>query len=324
MKKIFLICFIILFLNNLIFADNLGEPPGLPDNIYGGVYINGDPVDVDTTIYAKVGTNSSTEYIITESGKFGSIDDQNKRLLVFGTILDVGGEINFYIFDESQNEIFAQTIPETIYYDGGENKSIILNFTIEDITDDTNVTEDDTDTTEDTNTTIDDDTNIIGDDDTNITEDDTNTTEDTNTTIDDDTNITEDDDDSEVITPPSSGGNTGGSGGGGGFTNIITPENNTDNNYIDQNQIIEESNNNETIDKNITTNDDLEKKDTNISKNYLNETKYTVLSDPIKKTYNSIKNNFNSQSILNKSLVIIILLLFLLGITFLIKKNKKQ
>lgn len=303
MKKIFLVCFIILFLNNLIFADNLGEPPGLPDNIYGGVYINGDPVDVDTTIYAKVGTNSSTEYIITESGKFGSIDDQNKRLLVFGTILDVGEEINFYVFDESQNEIFAQTIPETIYYDGGENKSIILNFTIEDITDDTNVTEDDTDTTEDTNTTIDDDTNIIGDD---------------------DTNITEDDDDSEVITPPSSGGNTGGSGGGGGFTNIITPENNTDNNYIDQNQIIEELNNNETIDKNIATNEDLEKKDTNISKNYLNETKYTVLSDPIKKTYNSIKNNFNSQSILNKSLVIIFLLLFLLGITFLIKKNKKQ
>ncbi|MDD3085358.1 MAG: hypothetical protein PHU32_05735 [Candidatus ainarchaeum sp.] len=295
MKKIFLVCFIILFLNNLIFADNLGEPPGLPDNIYGDVYINGDPVEVDTTIYAKVGTNSSTEYIITESGKFGSIDDQNKRLLVFGTILDVGEEINFYVFDESQNEIFAQTIPETIYYDGGENKSIILNFTIEDITDDTN-------TTEDTNTTIDDDTNIIGDD---------------------DTNVTEDDDDSEVITPPSIGGSAGGSGGGG-FTNIITPENNTDNNYIDQNQIIEESNNNETIDKNITTNDDLEKKDTNISKNYLNETKYTVLSDPIKKTYNSIKNNFNSQSILNKSLVIIFLLLFLLGITFVIKKNKKQ
>lgn len=262
MKKIFLVCFIILFLNNLIFADNLGEPPELPDNIYGGVYINGDPVEVDTTIYAKVGTNSSTEYIITESGKFGSIDDQNKRLLVFGTILDVGEEINFYVFDESQNEIFAQTIPETIYYDGGENKSILLNFT--------------------------------------------------------------DDDDSEVITPPSIGGNTGGSGGGGGFTNIITPENNTDNNYIDQNQIIEESNNNETIDKNIATNEDLEKKDTNISKNYLNETKYTVLSDPIKKTHNSIKNNFNSQSILNKSLVIIILLLFLLGITFLIKKNKKQ
>jgi len=297
MKKIFLICFIILFLNNLIFADNLGEPPGLPDNIYGEIYINGEFAEIDTTIYAKVGTNNSTEYIITESGKFGSIDDPSKRFLVFGTILDVGEEINFYVFDKSQNEVFAQTIPETIYYDGGENKSIVLNFTIEDITDDTNITGDD----------------------------DTNTTEDTNTTIDDDTNITdEDDNDSEVITPPSSGGNTGGSSGGGGFTNIITLENNTDNNYIDQNQIIEESNNNETIDKNIATNEDLEKKDTNISKNYLNETKYTVLSDPIKKTYNSIKKNFNNQPILNKSLVIIFLLLFLLGITFLIRKNKKQ
>jgi len=279
MKKIFLICFIILFLNNLIFADNLGEPPELPDNIYGEIYINNEFAEIDTILYAKVGTNSSTEYIITESGKFGDLTDIEKRLLVFGTILDVGEEIYFYIFDDSQNQILAQTIPEMIY-DGGENKSAILNFTIENITDDTN------------------------------------------TTIDDDTNVT-DDDDHEVITPPSSGGNTGGSGGGG-FTNIITPENNTDNNYIDQNQIIEESIDIEIIDKNIATNDDLEKKDTNISKNYLNETKYTVLSDPIKKTHNSIKNNFNSQSILNKSLVIIILLLFLLGITFLIKKNKKQ
>lgn len=296
MKKILVVCFIVLLLNNPVFADDLEEPPELPDNIYGDIYVNDELAEIDTVVYAKVGTsNNSIEYVITKTGKFGDPEDPNKRFLVFGTILDVGEVICFYILDNFQNKITAQTTPETIHYQGGENKRVILNFTIED-------------------------TNTIAE----ITDNDTNTTETTDNNLGTTTSST----------GGSSGGGSSSdnSGGNGGSTNTTSnKENNTDQNQVNiettDNEIIEIEANNTTYEieeKTTTSNNNNynyeEKEDTNISENNQEETENNVLSNQYDKDNSAKKSNFNIIAI-----VFIFIVLLVLGAIFaIIKKNKKH
>lgn len=130
MRKIYLICLNLLFFINILFANNLTEPPELPDNIYGEIYINNKLADVNNIFYTQL-EDKIVEYKITEAGVFGDPLMIKNPLVIFSTILDINKEIYFYIIDSNYNKIIAETIPEKVIYKGGSDSYVIINFSVD-------------------------------------------------------------------------------------------------------------------------------------------------------------------------------------------------
>lgn len=127
MKYKLLSFFLLINVFSLIYAEEY-FPPSLPDNIYGNILINENPGEIGSMVVAKINDVIVNTYRTTELGKYGS-QEINNRFLIFDNLINVDKKVTFFLLIDDI-EIIGNTIPEEIYYLGGNTQNIDLNFTV--------------------------------------------------------------------------------------------------------------------------------------------------------------------------------------------------
>jgi hypothetical protein len=125
--KVYIIFFLIVFQLSFLYATDQ-DPPALPDNIYGQIFIDDSPADVNAKIVAKINDDLVKTYYTTQQGLFGSSNDPNKYFLVSAFTSDIGEEISFYYEYDDFLQFLATTDPEIVYYNSGVLKEVNLYF----------------------------------------------------------------------------------------------------------------------------------------------------------------------------------------------------
>lgn len=128
MKKIAILLFLIF---NIVFVlANSTNPPALPYNVYGEIFINSVPAPINTIINVEINNNIVGTHSTIEEGKYGNNVETNNRFLISGYFLDVGEVLTFYILKDG-TKILATTAPQNPTFESGETKEIRLNFNYE-------------------------------------------------------------------------------------------------------------------------------------------------------------------------------------------------
>jgi len=128
MKKIAILLFLIF--NVLFVFANSTNPPALPDNVYGEIFINSVPAPINTIINVEINNNIVGTHSTIEEGKYGNNIETSNRFLISGYFLDVGEVLTFYILKDG-TKILATTTPQNPTFESGETKEIRLNFNYE-------------------------------------------------------------------------------------------------------------------------------------------------------------------------------------------------